>query len=334
MNSGLKKLMFGLGLSIMSVSIGVFGFMMIENYSFTQAVYMTSITISTVGFREAKPLSDAGMIFTSAYIMFNLGLVAYIVSFAARFIFDGELKNQYQAYSNQKHLKKMKDHVIVCGYGRNGSKAVRELKKSGQKCVVIDNKSVITESLHKLADAIVIGNASDEHVLLEAKIEKAKAIIITLPSDAENVYITLSSRELNPSLQIISRASQEITLKKLKKAGADSVIMPDSLGGKHMAQLITKPSVINFLNMLEGVDGIFNIEQVSYGELKSEFQGASILEMNIRKATGVSVMAYQSTEGSFQINPPATTVLMPNGNFIILGSQEEIDQFQHQFLQN
>ena len=306
--------------------------MMIENYSFTQAVYMTAITVSTVGFREAKPLSDAGMIFTSAYIMFNLGLVAYIVSFAARFIFDGELKNQYQAYSNHKHLRKMKDHVIVCGYGRNGSKAVRELKKSGQKCVVIDNKTEITESLSKLADAIVIGNASDEQVLLEAKIEKAKAIIITLPSDAENVYITLSSRELNPSLQIISRASQEITLNKLKKAGADSVIMPDSLGGKHMAQLITKPSVINFLNMLEGVDGIFNIEQVRFEELKSEFQGASILEMNIRKASGVSVMAYQSTEGAFQINPPATTVLMPDGNFIILGNREEIDQFQLQFL--
>lgn len=157
-------------------------------------------------------------------------------------------------------MKKIKNHVIVCGYGRNGSKALRELKNSGQKCVVINNNTVITDSLNKLADAFVIGNASDEHVLLEAGIENAKAIIITLPSDAENVYITLSSRELNPGLKIISRASQEITQKKLIKAGADSVIMPDSLGGKHMAQLITKPSVIHFLNMLEGVDGVFNIK--------------------------------------------------------------------------
>ncbi|RLD24955.1 MAG: potassium channel protein [Bacteroidetes bacterium] len=334
MNTGLRKLMFGLGLSLMSVSIGVFGFMMIENYSFTQAVYMTAITISTVGFREAKPLTDAGMIFTSAYIIFNLGLVAYIVSFAARFIFDGELKSQYRLYSNTKQLKKMKNHVIVCGYGRNGSKAVRELKKSGKKCVVIDNKNEVTDSLAKLADAIVIGNAIDEEILIEAGIEKAQAIIITLPNDAENVYITLSSRELNPSLQIISRASQEITQNKLKKAGADSVIMPDFLGGKHMAQLITKPSVIHFLNMLEGVDGIFNIEQVRYEELKSEFQDTSILEMNIRKATGVSVMAYQSDKGAFQINPPASTVLMPGGNFIILGNGEEINKFQHHYLQN
>jgi voltage-gated potassium channel len=334
MNSGLRKLTFGLGLSLLSVCIGVFGFMMIEKYNFTQAVYMTAITISTVGFREAKPLSDAGMIFTSAYIMFNLGLFAYIVSFAAKFIFDGELKSQYEAYSNKNQLKKMKNHVIVCGYGRNGSKAVRELKKSGQKCVVIDNKSEISESLSKIANAIVIGNASEEEVLIEAGIEKAKAIIITLPSDAENVFITLSSRELNPSMQIISRASQEITQNKLRKAGADSVIMPHSLGGKHMAQLITKPSVINFLRLLEGVDGVFNIEQVRYEELKTEFQGVSILEMNIRKATGVSVMAYQSTQGIFKINPPASTVLMPGANFIILGNDEEIDKFQYQYLQN
>ena len=326
--------MFGLGLSLLSVSIGVFGFMMIENYSFTQAVYMTSITISTVGFREAKPLSDAGMIFTSAYIMFNLGLVAYIVSFAARFIFDGELQSQYKEFAKKKQLKKMKNHVIVCGYGRNGSKAVKELKESGKKCVVIDNKNEVADSLTKLADAIIIGNASDEQVLIEAGIEKAQAIIITLPSDAENVYITLSSRELNPSLQIISRASQEITQNKLKKAGADSVIMPDFLGGKHMAQLITKPSVIHFLNMLEGVDGVFNVEQVRYEELKSEFQGASILEMDIRQATGVSVMAYQSTEGSFQINPPASTILLPGGNFIILGDSEEIGEFKSQFLRS
>jgi voltage-gated potassium channel len=332
MNNGLRKLIFGLGLSLLSVSIGVFGFMMIEEYSFTQAVYMTSITISTVGFREAKPLSDAGMIFTSAYIMFNLGLVAYIVSFAARFIFDGELKSQYQTYTNKNQLRKMKNHVIVCGFGRNGSKATRELKQSGQKCVVIENNSDITESLNELADAIVVGNAVDEAVLLEAGIEKAKAIIITLPSDAENVYITLSSRELNPSLQIISRASQEITKKKLKKAGADAVIMPDSLGGKHMAQLITKPSVIQFLNLLEGVDGVFNIEQIRYEDLKSEFQGASILEMNIRKTTGVSVMAYQSSQGAFKINPPANTVLVPGGTFIILGNGEEIDKFQNQYL--
>jgi voltage-gated potassium channel len=308
--------------------------MLIEDYSFTQAIYMTAITISTVGFREAKPLSEGGMIFTSAYIMFNLGIVAYIITYIGRFVFEGELRNQYRYYSNNKDLKKMKNHVIVCGYGRNGSRALKELKTDKQTCVVIESNADLTDTLMKVTNATVIGNASDEEILVKAGVEKAKAIIITLPNDAENVYITLSARELNPELLIISRASNELTQKKLLKAGANRVIMPDSLGGKHMAQLITKPSVIHFLNLLEGTDGVFNIEQVKYEELKPEYEGLSIMEMNIRQVTGVTVMAYQSAQGSFQINPPAATVLQPGSHYIILGSNEELKRFQSQFLRN
>jgi voltage-gated potassium channel len=332
MNPGLRKLIFGLGLAILSVMLGVTGFMIIEGYTITQAIYMTAITISTVGFREAKPLSEAGMIFTSAYIFMNFGLVAYTVSYAARYIFDGELRNEYRNYYNYKRLKKMKDHVIVCGYGRNGSKAVSELQHSNEKCVIIENDNSITDDLKQAADALVRGDASDEQSLISAGIEKAKAIIITLPNDADNVYITLAARELNSGIKVISRASQEMTRKKLLKAGADTVVMPDSLGGQHMAQLITKPAVIQFLNMLEGVEGVFKVEQVRYEELKPEFQGSSILDMNVRKTSGVSVMAYQSSQGAFNINPPATIVLQPGGHFIILGSAEEIEQFESQFM--
>ena len=332
MNPGLRKLIFGLGLAIFSIALGVTGYMLIEGYTLTQAIYMTSITISTVGFREAKPLSEAGMVFTSAYILLNLGLIAYVVSYAARFIFDGELRNEYRHYFNNKEIKKMKDHVIVCGFGRNGSKAVSELRQNNVKCVIIENDTNVTGDLINHVEAIVKGDASDEQVLIKAGIERAQAIIITLPNDADNVYITLSAREINKDIKIISRASQEMTQKKLRKAGADMVIMPDSLGGKHMAQLITKPSVIQFLNLLEGVEGIFNIEQVRQEDLKSEYQGASISDMNVRKISGVSVMAYQSAHGAFQINPPASTVLQPGGNYIILGSKEEIEAFQNHFV--
>jgi voltage-gated potassium channel len=332
MNPGLRKLIFGLGLAIFSVMLGVTGYMLIEGYSLVQAFYMTAITISTVGFREAKPLSEAGMIFTSAYIFMNFGLIAYVVSYAARYIFDGELQNEYRNYSNNKLLKKMKDHVIVCGYGRNGSKAVSELQQSKEQCVVIEQNTEITDDLKINGNAIVRGDASDEQSLINAGIKVAKAIIITLPNDADNVYITLAARELNEGIKIVSRASQEMTRKKLLKAGADTVVMPDSLGGKHMAQLITKPSVIQFLNMLEGVEGVFNVEQINYEDLKTEFQGSSILDLNIRKTSGVSVMAYQSSQGAFHINPPASTILQPGGHFIILGSKEEISEFETKFL--
>ncbi|MEN8248571.1 MAG: potassium channel protein [Bacteroidota bacterium] len=332
MNTGLRKVVIGFALASTSIATGVIGFMILENYSFTEAIFMTAITISTVGYREARPLSEGGMIFTSGYIMLNLGVFAYIVTFLARYIFEGELRNQYQHYSNKKALRKMKNHIIVCGYGRNGSKAVAELKKSNQTCVVIDNRSEVEEELSKTVRAFVIGDASDEQVLLEAGLDSAKSIIIALPNDANNVYITLSARELNPEIQIISRATSELTLKKLYKAGADTVIMPDSLGGKHMAQLITKPAVIHFLNMLEGVEGIFNVEQVKQEDLKPEYQNKSIEDLDIRKDTGVSVLAYQSTQGAFQINPPASTILQPGGNIIILGSQEEVNRFQKRYL--
>ena len=332
MNSGLRKLIFGLGLALFSGVLGVSGYMIIEDYSMTEAIYMTAITVSTVGFKEARPLSEAGMIFTSIYIFMNFGMVAYVVTYAARYVFDGELQSEYRHYSNIKILRKMKDHVIVCGYGRNGSKAISELRISKENCVVIEHDSNVTEDLKKVADAVVRGDASDEQNLITAGIERAKAIIITLPNDADNVYITLAARELNPGIKIISRASQEMTRKKLLKAGADTVVMPDSLGGKHMAQLITKPSVIQFLNMIEGVEGVFNVEQVRYEELKSDFQGCSILDMNVRKTTGVSVMAYQSAQGAFHINPPASTVLQPGGNYIILGNKEELEAFGQKFL--
>ncbi len=334
MNSSLKKLIFGLGFAILSLSIGISGYMLIEGYSFTEALYMTVITISTVGYREARPLSEAGMIFTSIYILLNLGLVAYIVTYVARFVFEGELKHQYDIYINEKKLKAMKNHVIVCGYGRNGSKAVAELKRHGHQCVVIDMRGELAEELVGEVSGIVIGDASDENILTKAGLASARAIIIALPNDAENVYITLTAREVNPEIQIISRATSEQTQKKLYKAGAHTVVMPDSLGGKHMAQLITKPSVIRFLNLLEGVEGSFKIEQFNYEDLKPEYQGKSIAEMNIRQQTGVSVVANQNKNGSFQINPKADTVLLPGGNFIILGTHDEIARFQDIYLQH
>ncbi len=334
MNSSLKKLIFGLGFAILSLSIGISGYMLIEGYSFTEALYMTVITISTVGYREARPLSEAGMIFTSIYILLNLGLVAYIVTYVAHFVFEGELKHQYDIYINEKKLKAMKNHVIVCGYGRNGSKAVAELKRHGHQCVVIDMRGELAEELVGEVSGIVIGDASDENILTKAGLASARAIIIALPNDAENVYITLTAREVNPEIQIISRATSEQTQKKLYKAGAHTVVMPDSLGGKHMAQLITKPSVIRFLNLLEGVEGSFKIEQFNYEDLKPEYQGKSIAEMNIRQQTGVSVVANQNKNGSFQINPKADTVLLPGGNFIILGTHDEIARFQDIYLQH
>lgn len=332
MNPSIKKIISLLALSFVSGMIGVAGLMLIENYTFIEAFYMTVITLSTVGFETRHKFSDAGMIFMAIYIMLNIGLFAYIVSTIIRFVFEGELTGEYMMYKNKKALKHMDNHIIVCGFGRNGSKAFNELHDSNEKAVIIDRDDQHQHSLQKNGHVFIQGDAADERLLMRAGIDRAKAIIITLPNDAENVFITLSARELNPSVRIIARASQEASFGKLLKAGANDVVMPDNLGGKHMAQLVTKPSVIHFLNMLEGVSSDFLMEEVTYKQLKSEHRGKSIMDMNIRNVSGASVVAHERANGEFVVNPKADSVLKDGGAFILLGTSEDMDAFKQVFV--
>lgn len=332
MNAGLRKILTLLILSLISVGIGLIGFMSIEGFNFTEGLYMTVITLSTVGFETRHALSEAGMLFISIYIMFNIGLFAYIVAKIVRYVFEGELTGEYQKFVKQKALNKMDNHIIVCGFGRNGSKAFSELKESEEKAVVIDRNESLSKGMKHNGHIFLQGDAADEELLIKAGIKEAKAIIITLPNDAENVFITLSARELNSEIRIISRASNEASFAKLLKAGANDVVMPDNLGGKHMAQLVTKPSIIHFLNMLEGVGSDFFMEEVAYDQLEKEFQGKSIKEMNIRGVSGSSVVAYQNAAGEFMVNPKANTVLNEDDVFILLGTADEISSFKSVFI--
>ena len=331
MNPGLRKILTLLLFSIISVAVGVFGFVVLEHYSIIEATYMTVITLSTVGFETTRKLSEGGMIFVSIYIMLNIGLFAYIVSNVIRYVFEGELSGEYKKYRNHKALSKMENHIIVCGFGRNGSKAFSELKEAGQDAVVIDKDEFLRDELNNNGQIFLHGDAADEEMLRAAEINRAKAIIITLPNDADNVFITLSARELNKDIRIISRASNDSSFNKLIKAGANDVVMPDSLGGKHMAQLVTKPAIIQFLNMLEGVGSDFHMEEVAFDQLKKEFQGKSIEEMNIRSESGSSVVAHKTASGNFVVNPRADTILTGEGIFILLGTEEEISTFKQIF---
>lgn len=332
MNPSLRKILILLLLSLLSVVVGIVGFVIIEDFTIIEGLYMTVITLSTVGFETRRALSETGMVFISIYIMLNLGLFAYIVSKVVRYVFEGELTGEYQYYLNKKSLKKMNNHIIVCGFGRNGSKAFSELSKSEENAVVIDRDESLELGIHNNGHIFMHGDASDDEMLLNAGIEKAKAIILTLPNDAENVFIALSARELNPSIRIISRASNEGSYNKLIKAGANDVVMPDNLGGKHMAQLVTKPSVIHFLNMLEGVSSDFHMEEVTYAQLLSQYQGKSIQEMGIRKVTGASVVAHLKANGEFIVNPKAEASLQEGGAFIILGTNDDIQAFRDVFI--
>jgi voltage-gated potassium channel len=330
----INRFILAMVLSFASLSLGIIGFGWVEGYNFAEAFYMSIITISTVGYNEIHPLSSNGRIFASFYIIFNLGIFAYVVSVISSYIFEGELNQIYKKYLYHKEVKKMKDHVIVCGFGRNGAKACEELSNSKVAFVIIEKDEelsnwVVDNTNYK----VVQGDATSDEVLESAGITKAKSIIISLPNDAENVFLTLTSRDFNQDIKIIVRASEESSEKKLMRAGANKVIMPDAVGGLHMAQHITKPVVIDYLESLSGSDeNGLQLEEIHIKELKNEFIDKSIGELDIRKKSGVSILGLRKGEEKFLFNPNSQEVLMTETVIIIIGKPEEVANFKRNFL--
>ncbi|MGD1840869.1 MAG: potassium channel family protein [Thermonemataceae bacterium] len=329
----LKRLVFALLMFFVSILVGISGYMSLEDYTFTNAFYMSVITIATVGFAEVEPLSVSGKIFTSIYIIVNLGLFAFIISTISTYVFEGELQRVFRNYMSVKEVQKLKDHIIVCGYGRNGKKVCDELLEENKAFVLIENDP--DNINHNIPNVIqtVLGDATQDEVLKKAGIERAEAIITTLPKDTDNVFISLTARELNPYVYIIARASEEQSEKKLKRAGADKVVMPDAIGGLHMAQIITKPYVIEFLNLLNGVGDLkIRLEDIKYSELKHEFHHKSLRDLNIRNITATTVIAIKEPTSGFTFNPNPNKTIDPEDILIIMGTEEAIQDFKNYYL--
>lgn len=329
-----KKLIISVLLFIVSLCTGTVGFVTIEGFSWIESFYMAVITFSTVGFNEVYPLSEEGRLFTSIYIIFNLMVFAYVVSVFSTYLFEGELNRLYQKYVFGKEVKKMKDHIIVCGFGRNGNRACEELKSQKVDFVVVDRDERLIDQIQNVKKyKFILGDPTQEEVLEEAGIKKAKALITTLPSDAENVFLTLTAKELNSEVKIISRASDENSIKKLKQAGAQYVVMPDAIGGLHMAQHITKPFVIEYLDQLSGhqEDGL-TLEEIKFEDLKSSYQGQTIESMDIRNRTDVTVVGLNDAHGKFVFNP-SSKVLMESGVvMVIVGTYFKVQEFKSEYL--
>lgn len=331
MNKRLDSFVTALGLFAVSILIGILWFFFVEDMGFVDAMYMTIITISTVGFTEVKELSHAGRIFTSVYILMNLGIFAYVVSVFSTYFFEGKLRSIFKDYVSVKEISKMDKHVIVCGFGRNGKQACTELQKSGKDFIIIELNDEIHETIPEGMKAF-IGDATKDDKLKEVGIEKASSIIITTPSDASNVFITLTARHLNPSIHIISRASNPETESKLYKAGADKVIMPDVLGGMFMAQLITKPIVIEFLDLLNGVSETkYYLEEVSFQNLKPAYRDKTLAELDIDQKVGVTVVGVKDDIKGLIPNPNKDTFIGEDDHLIILGSDNKLDRFFQEY---
>lgn len=323
-----SKIYFLFAFIIMIFAIGIVGFMVIEKFRLVDAVYMTVITVATVGFGEVHPLSQSGKIFTSILIVFSFGTFAYAISTITSYVADGNFRRHFGIYKTHTTIRKMKDHVIICGYGRNGKQAAIELMKHKHPFVIVDTDPNIYKNFSE-KDAFQIllieGNATDDDVLLRAGISSARALITTLPKDADNLYVVLSAKAINPKITIVSRASEDSSVKKLRIAGADNIIMPDKIGGAQMATLILKPDVVEFLDYILVQDNFHsNLVEITCNDLPEVFRNKTIRELNIRGKTGANIIGYKTPDGEHVINPAPDTKLIENSKLFVLGVPEEI----------
>ncbi|MGY0393070.1 potassium channel family protein [Bizionia sp. KMM 8389] len=320
-----SKILTAILLFVLVLIIGVGGFMNMSGYRFVDALYMTVITITTVGFGEVRPLDDAAKIFTIFLILTSIVIVGYVISVITEYILS---KNNYEDLKGKKMQKKIDNlsgHIIICGYGRNGKQAAHKLLSYKKPFVVIERDKEIIDKYQSDMVPFVSGNANEDEILIQAGVERATTLISALPNDADNLFVVLSARQINQEMTIISRASQETSYNKLKLAGANNVILPDKIGGDHMASLVVVPDLIEFIdNLAIGGKSHINIEEIAVNKLYSSSEVKTIRDLDLRKKTGCNVIGYKDEKGEYIINPEADIPLMPLGKIIVLGRSEQI----------
>ncbi|MFH2096365.1 MAG: potassium channel protein [Bacteroidota bacterium] len=310
------------------VLIGTSGYMVLEGFSFIDALFMTIISVSTVGYEIIEPLSDAGKIFTVILIVMSLGVFAYGLGTLTRFVFEGIFRNYYKQNKVKKKISMLSGHVIVCGYGRVGKQATTELQELNEKIVVIDVKDEVIQKLQDGSEFLYIhGDATQEEILMEAHIDQAKALITTFPNDADNLFVVLTARQMNSKITIISRAYDIHSDVKLKRAGANNVIMPDKVGGQRMAKLVSQPDVVEFIEylMLQSNREV-TIEELSCTRLSSCFANKSIRELDIRNKSGSNIIGLRRADGSYIINPSPEILLTHDDKLFVLGDRRQINK--------
>jgi voltage-gated potassium channel len=324
MDDGNRKIIIAAILLVLIIVIGVMGFIIIERFDFVDAIYMTVITLTTVGFGEVHPLSQQGKIFTAVLSFISLGFFAYSISMITTHFVEGQLSDFLRGYKIKKHTK-MENHVVVVGIGRNGQQVIEELSAHNHTFVVIDNKQDAMQHYHGKPIRFVEGDATDDETLEKAGISNARAIISTLPNDADNLFVALTARSLNPDITIVTRSTNEANEKKLRAAGVKSVVMPEKLGGAHMAKLIARPDIVEFLEHLSirGEDPN-NLEEIECKNLAEEYINKTIYEIGVRKKSGANIVGLKTPEGKYIINPSSDTRVIPDSKLFVLGTREQI----------
>jgi voltage-gated potassium channel len=324
-----KKLLPPIIILLIIVSIGIFGYSVIENWALLDSVYMVIITLFTVGFQEVQPLSSEGKIFTIFLILIGVGASIYVAGQIIEIIVEGQILGIRRRKKMENTIRNLKDHFIICGFGRVGHQVGKEFDASNIKYVVIDNdpenaKKYEEENIH-----YIIGDATSDDKLHEAGITTAKGLVACSDSDVANVYVTLSARTLNKDLHIVSRSSKIDTERKLKIAGANRVISPYFISGKRMAHCATKPVASDFLDMVSHGDNMqFTLQEIPLSE-NSPFIGKTLLDSGIKEHSAITVLAIRDSEGEFNLQPHSTTVINKGDTFLAVGTFEQLEKLRN-----
>ncbi len=328
-----SKFYVALLLVVFTLCIGVLGFKFIADYTWTDAVYMTVITVTTVGYGEVNPLTPEAKIFTVLLILCSVVILGYAITVITEYIISRNSYDSIKRKRVQKQINNLSDHIIVCGYGRNGKQAVEKLKAYNKSFVIIEKQDEVIERFEEAGTLFIKGNANEDHTLIAAGIERAHTLITALPDDADNLFVVLSARQLNKKLQIISRAEFETSQSKLKLAGANNVIMPNRIGGDHMASLVVHPDLIEFLDNLSvvGEEDSINVEEIGFENVCPDGKELSIREIDLRNKTGCTIIGYKSPREKYIVNPEAELVLEKGSKLILIGRPEQIKRLHDIF---
>ncbi|MBN1297108.1 potassium channel protein [bacterium] len=325
---------FYLALSVMFgiLAAGTAGYTIIEEWSVLDSLYMTVLTISTIGFQEVHPLSVHGRIFTIIIVFLSLSTVAYTVNVATRLLVSGEIHRYMEQRRMRKSMAQMENHFIICGFGRIGRRVCELFKIERVPCVVVERLMDAAEQVTKMGLPVVLGEATEETVLRDAGIDRARCIITAVDSPADNVFITLTARDLNPRIHIVARGESPETGSKLRRAGANRVVYPHQIGGRQMAMAALRPTLDRFMSVeaLREKYGVY-MEEIHI-QPTSDLVGQSLVHAAVSQRFGLTIIAIlgkSQTEETVTFNPGSSTVLQAGDALIVLGTEDQLHRLEH-----
>lgn len=322
------KLRIALSLILGLIAFGTIGFKLILGLSFFEAFYFTLQTITTIGFGEPAGMNTRGRVFAVFVILTGVSTIGYALSFAAQAIVESELISTFGKRKMFKDISKLKNHFIVCGAGRIGSGVVRDIERSGHDLVVIESDEALADRMLTQGHLVLMGDATNDEVLKAAGIEHARGLAAAVSSDPDNLYITLTARDLNRNIMIVARANEEFAVDRLKKAGANKVVSPALTGSSRIAQMLLRPAVADFIELATMTERLeLEIEQIQI-EPRSPFIGRALRDTGIRSDLDIIVIAIRRRDGDMIFNPAADTIIEELDALVVIGSHQSVDSLE------